>query len=51
MAPSDEMMTDTQRSVLEYVQKHLLGKSPLAHGARSDETLQMELAPARPASI
>lgn len=23
MAPSDEMMTDTQRSVLEYVQKHL----------------------------
>src|ERR1700677_646418 len=24
MAPSDEAMTDTQRSVLEYVQKHLL---------------------------
>jgi repressor LexA len=24
MAPSDEMMTDTQRSVLEYFQKHLL---------------------------
>ena len=23
MAPSDEAMTDTQRSVLEYVQKHL----------------------------